>query len=572
MWYRTVLSSEHQDGVTEENLNIPVSVSLVQILQAFKQNGWRGLIVGGAVRDALLGYVPKDIDIEVYGPDFNQLSSVLNEYGYVLGNATNSAESSSIIGKAFGVIKFRDKEGNDYDFSLPRRDSKTGEGHTGFDIQVDPNMSPFEAAKRRDFSFNALAYDPLNYKMYDYFGGRNDLENKILRATDEKTFGEDPLRVLRGMQFAARMGLTIEPKTAQIAKTLADDLKDLYKTSDNTNGISRERVAEEFMKLATKGKFPGSAIQYLIDTGWIKYFPQIEAIVDVPQEYEWHPEGPVHTHTAHVMDAAASIADRRGLTGDDRAVAIFAALGHDFAKAFTTEQKEKGGKMRWTAHGHEEAGGPVVQEFLKNIGVKNDIINRVVPLVKNHLNHIQYKDSNIGKRQVRILSHNLSPATIEELVDLIEADHSGRPPLPKKLPDQAQWLLDAAKADDVHNRKPAPVITGKHVVPYFQGKTGPHIGKAVQEAYKAYLKDHYSTLEEGKAWLENYVKPSAALLRGEHVLPYFNGRGGPEVGKILDDAWNAQLENKFADQESAQKWLSIYMKTNYQPIDSRPEN
>lgn len=926
MWYQRLITASERRGITEQPLNIPLSPALQNILWELSANGWRGLVVGGAVRDAVLGHVPKDIDVEVYGPDFAQLAAVLKKHGHVLGGAADSQDSKEpyedfvpdpnvpdhlrdsqkyyggfhdrpglgwmpnpkprpksepVIGKAFGVIKFRDKEGNDYDFSLPRRDSKTGEGHTGFDIQVDPNMSPMEAASRRDFTFNcfahetrmltkdgvfeiaelsgrshdvlnqdgqwvsaliracgqqtlmkltlqrngvrkdifvtpnhrwfirnkhtgkytsvrtteqlkkghfipsvfpknisngtalntdaicrgfvfgdgsltygskniasvanfcgekdkillqyfeklpigcspkdypgvtkiqglpfewkievpdlnnedvsylygwlagyfaadgcvdkkgcptlcsaslenieyvkllcqklgigflhtnvfvgagyksdsiryilsfvkstlepnffivpehkrrfeqgsgqertgwsvvsvevtdrfeevycaevpidhafvlednvltsnSMAYDPLNGELHDYFGGQSDLANKILRATDKEKFGEDPLRVLRGMQFAARMGLTIEPETAQLASQLADQLPELYKNDKNVAGISRERVTEEFMKLATKGKYPGSAIQYLMDTGWIRYFPQIAAIVDVPQDEEWHPEGPVHTHTAHVMNAAAEIADRRGLKGDDRAVAIFAALGHDFAKATTTEQREKGGKMRWTSHGHEEAGGPVVKEFLKSIGVKNDIVNRVVPLVRKHLNHIQYKSESIPKGSVRSLAHEIYPATIEELVDLIEADHSGRPPLEKQLPEQARWLYEAAKADAVHNRKPPQVLTGKHVLPWYQGKVGQHIGKAVSEAYQAYLKGKYTTEEEGQEWLRNYMKANAALLRGQDVMPYFNGKGGPEVGRILDSAWDAQVAGDYADEVGARAWLENYMKS-----------
>lgn len=783
MWYKKIILANELGGISKQKLDIPLSSALHNILLTLEQNGWRGLIVGGAVRDAITGHIPKDIDIEVYGPNFNQLAAVLKRYGHVLGGADDE-NNGQVIGKAFGVIKFRDDEGNDYDFSLPRRDSKTGDGHTGFDIQVDPNMSPKEAASRRDFSFNSLAFDPLTSELHDYFGGKQDLDNKILRATDMEKFGDDPLRVLRGMQFAARMGLTVDPETAKLAIRLANEIPDLYKSPENPNGISRERVTEEFMKLATKGKFPGSAIQYLQDTGWIKYFPQIEAIVDVPQEYEWHPEGwsssivpsdffstsmaqsmsidfltrdfikaalaqttigkakdvtrntqafiknsgfvfnlaatsstrrcdfgfsplvfspttitppksfvgrravlangankvipvmfkiplsrmdsimqssvddfkvvngiiesvaitmmdmlagkqfpsqmnlhdvsvqehastdagdrnfsitpnimnpkfsvvnndivfnfelivkgdvdthnievpgkneaylvnlgGVHTHTAYVMNAAAEIADRRGLTGDDRAVAIMAALGHDFAKAFTTEQREKGGKMRWTAHGHEEAGGPVVQEFLKSIGVKDDIISRVVPLVRKHLNHIQYKNEKIPNGTVRGLAHELYPSTIEDLVDLVEADHSGRPPLPKKLPEQARWLLDAAKADNVHNRKPPQILTGKHMLPWFNGKAGPHIGKAVKDAYNAYLKGKYTTPEEAEVWLHNYMKENAQLLRGQDVLPYFGGKGGPQVGQILDKAWDAQAAGEYVDETAARAWLENYMKS-----------
>jgi tRNA nucleotidyltransferase (CCA-adding enzyme) len=203
MWYSKKIFAN--TDISKQELNIPVSASLQNILKDLQSKNWRGLIVGGAVRDAVTGQIPKDVDVEVYGPNFDQLAEVLKNHGSILG-ASSQTDESQVIGKAFGVIKFKDSEGNDYDFSLPRRDSKTGVGHTGFDIQVDPNMSPKEAASRRDFTINSLAYDPLTQELHDYFGGKDDLQNKILRATDVEKFGEDPLRVLRGMQLISRIG------------------------------------------------------------------------------------------------------------------------------------------------------------------------------------------------------------------------------------------------------------------------------------------------------------------------------------------------------------------------------
>jgi tRNA nucleotidyltransferase (CCA-adding enzyme) len=548
MWYRVVLAAAQQGEVYHQPLNIPVSGTLRRILDALAQSDRRALIVGGSVRDALQGMVPKDIDIEVYGTSYDDLVAILSRFGQV-----------DVVGKSFGVIKLRDEEGNDFDFSIPRRESKTGVGHRDFAVSFDAGITPKEAASRRDFTINALAYDPLSEEVHDYFGGVNDLQNKVLRHTSP-AFAEDPLRVLRGMQFAARFGMDLAPETAKmIREELSED--------DHYHSLAKERISEEFMKLATKGQFPGRALQYLKDTGWIRFFPQLEAIVGVPQDEEWHPEGDVDIHTAHVMDAAAEIADRDGLKGDDRAALIFAAMGHDLAKATTTEQREKGGRMRWTAHGHEEASGPMAEELMKSIGIKKEIIQRVRPIIERHLEHIRFKPGTTSPAQVRQLADALHPATIEELARLMEADASGRPPLPKGLPEEARLMLELARQDGSHAGRPQPLVQGRDVMPYFQNQGGKHIGEAVQEAYKAQLKAKITTVEQARAWLDNHIKSRASLLRGTDVLPYFDNKGGPHIADVLTQAWQAQRAGEFDSPEGARAWLDAYMQ-NQPPASS----
>lgn len=542
-WYTAVLSAAQQRGeVYQEALDIPTSNTLRSILSALAAQNRRALVVGGAVRDALQRLAPKDFDIEVYNATFSELAEILAGYGRV-----------DLVGKSFGVIKFTDSEGNDYDFSVPRRDNKTGIGHKDFAISFDPTLSPKEAAARRDFTFNALAYDLLSQELHDYYGGRQDLESKILRHTSP-AFSEDPLRVLRGMQFAARMGLTIAPETAEMAQGMAVHYPSLAK----------ERVAEEWMKLAIRGRYPGSAIRYLQLTGWIAHYPEIENIVGVPQEEEWHPEGPVDVHTALVMDAAARIADRDGIQGEDRAVLIFAALGHDFAKSLpekggTTIQREKDGRMRWTAYGHEEASGPLAEQFLQSIGIKNEIIQRVRPIIEKHLEHIRFKPVTNSPKSVRQLAATLHPGTIEELARLMESDASGRPPLPQHMPEQAQRMLDMARKEGVNLGRPTPLIQGRDVMPYYGGRGGPHIGAVTSAAYKAQLNGAINTPEEAALWLKNHLKTKTALVRGEDVLPYFEGRPGPHVGEVVNAAWEAQRNNAFTDSEGAKRWLEQYM-------------
>jgi len=445
------------------------------------QYGYRALVVGGALRDALLCHDAKDVDIEVYGISYNRLAEILSSHGRV-----------DLVGISFGVIKFTPPDGSTYDFSIPRRDSKTGRSHRDFHSTFDQSITPREAASRRDFTINSMAYDPLTAELLDFFGGRQDLENRILRATSQ-AFAEDPLRVLRGMQFACRFDLTLDPATAEMSRLIAGE----YST------LPRERIAEEFMKWAVKSQRPGRIAEYLNATGWIVHFPEIAQLFGVPQDPEWHPEGDVGVHTMHVLNEAARIAIRDGLEGDDRAVLLFAALAHDFAKPATTERRERDGRLRWTSWGHEPAGGPLARAFLERIGIKNEIVEKVVRLVENHLVH-HAMGMTVTPRAVRRLAIRLAPASIEQLVRLIEADASGRPPLAPGLPPPAARIRDAARAEAVAIAPQPPLILGRHILPYFDGRPGRHIGEVTHAAYEAQADGAFSTEAEALRWLEEY--------------------------------------------------------------------
>jgi tRNA nucleotidyltransferase (CCA-adding enzyme) len=455
---------------------------LEEILRKLNASGHRPVVVGGAVRDALLGIPPKDFDIEIHNASYDTLSKLLGPYGRI-----------DQIGRSFGVIKLS-LPTRQFDFTIPRRENKTGPQHRDFQTSFDPSITPQEAASRRDFTINALAYDPLTDEILDFFNGRADLENRILRATSA-AFAEDPLRVLRGMQFACRFDLTLDPATAETCRGIAAE----YST------LARERVSEEFMKWAIKSPHPGRILEYLTDSGWLIHFPEIATLAGVPQDPGWHPEGDVGTHTMLVVNAAASIAQRENLNGDARAVLLFSALAHDFAKPATTKLREREGKMRWTSWDHEAQGGPLARTFLERIGIKSAIIDQVVPLVENHLAH-----SNIGReatpRAVRRLAMRLAPASITQLINLIEADHSGRPPLPPGLPAGAVRIQAMAQSQSVAQGPQPPLIQGRDVLPYFDNVPGKPIGDVVKAAYEAQLDGAFSAPDEASSWLAAYLK------------------------------------------------------------------
>lgn len=349
----------------------------------------RAYLVGGCVRDALLGNAQKDFDLEVYGVGYEELARQLGARGRV-----------DLVGKSFGVIKYSRPDGGQWDFSLPRRDSKQGAGHQGFQVEFNPNLDLRTAASRRDFTINALMFDPRTGEYLDFFGGREDLTNRILRHTSA-AFVEDPLRVLRGMQFVARFELTPADETTELCRSIVGTFPEL----------AVERVGMEWSKWAQLSRRPSAGLRFLQATAWLQHFPEIAALVGTPQDPEWHPEGDVFTHTGHACDALAALPEWQAADATTRSVLMFAVLEHDLAKPQTTHEAERDGRIRIVSPGHEKQGGPLAEAFLTRIAAPKEIKARVIPLVTHHLAHLQSASS----RAVRRLANALKPATIAEL-------------------------------------------------------------------------------------------------------------------------------------------------------------
>jgi tRNA nucleotidyltransferase (CCA-adding enzyme) len=307
-----------------------------KILEAIAAAGGRPLQIGGSVRDQVLGHVAKDFDIEVYNLSADALIAVLQQFGKV-----------DTVGKSFGVIKLRNN-GNDYDFSLPRRENKSGVGHKGFIVNCDPSMTVAEACARRDFTINAICFDPLKGEYIDPLNGEADLGLRRLHPCSDH-FKEDPLRVLRGMQFAGRFRLLPSP----MCIVMCEEVKEEYKT------LAAERIWGEWEKWAEKSIIPSYGLKFLYITGWIDHYPELVALLDCEQEEAWHPEGTVFQHSCHVVDEMANICEREKIVGEDRVVLMFAALCHDLGKPATTEVMD--GRIK--SHGHCEVGVPVAEKF-----------------------------------------------------------------------------------------------------------------------------------------------------------------------------------------------------------------
>ncbi|OED39349.1 hypothetical protein AB833_15555 [Chromatiales bacterium (ex Bugula neritina AB1)] len=448
-----------------------------KLLEAIQQAGGTPLKVGGCVRDNLLGIDNKDVDIEVYGLPYDQLVRVLEKFGRV-----------ATVGRSFGVIKLW-HEGEEYDFSLPRRDSKTGRGHKGFVVEHDHSLSPREAAMRRDYTINSMA-ESTDGELIDPFNGADDLRAKILRATSPQ-FVEDPLRVLRGMQFAARFEMRVEAQTAEMCRTLAGEF----------DTLAIERIWTEFVKLCCKGQQPGLGIQFLIDTGWLELFPQLQDMHNSPQDPEWHPEGCVLTHTMHCMNAAVEVADREGIEGEDRLVLVLALLCHDIGKPVTLAKNEAG---RYTNFGHAEKGVPIAEDFLKSIGATTRVIERVLPLVKYHMVHLSLEIDNISHRFVRRLARNLGSATISELAMVMEADKSGRPPLAKGAHPTSVEIVKLAEELALQHEPPMPIVQGRDLIRHFGVKGGPSFRKVLDAAFEAQLNGEFDNVTDGINYLRQH--------------------------------------------------------------------
>jgi tRNA nucleotidyltransferase (CCA-adding enzyme) len=435
----------------------------------------RAFLVGGCVRDWLLGLPVKDYDIEVFGMNYQALVSALSRWGKV-----------DLVGQSFGVIKLTTAPGRTYDFSIPRRDSKIGAGHQGFEITFDPDITPEQAAARRDFTINSLAFDPRKQEILDCFGGVEDLKNGILRHTSP-AFTEDPLRVLRGMQFAARLNLTPAPETVALSRSIRHTYSEL----------ASERVCEEWFKWAEKSRCPSRGLRFLVDTGWSEHFPEIHALLGVPQEPEWHPEGDVFIHTCHCLDALVDLPEWQAADRVSRIVYSLAVLAHDFAKPLTTHRALKNGVERIVSPGHEEAGGPLAESFLARINAPNEIRERVIPLVQNHLAHL----NQVTDRGVRRLARKLAPETVRGLCIVMTADHYGRPPLPRQTPPGVTELRQKADELNLALTAPRPLLLGRHLLAIGLNP-GPPMGKLLHDAFEAQIDGHFHDLLGAYLWLQ----------------------------------------------------------------------
>lgn len=445
---------------------LPIIDQAVAIARHVALHGGRALVVGGFVRDRLLGRASKDLDVEVFGVPESELRSLLSRLGRV-----------DPVGQAFPVYKV-----GGVDVALPRRESKSGRGHKGFDVVGDPFMPPQEAARRRDFTINAMAWDPLTDEIVDFHGGQRDLRDRILRVVDAATFADDSLRVLRALQFAARFELTLDAQAKTLCAAIALD------------DLPSERIWGEIEKLLLVAERPSIGFALARELGVVhQLLPDLEPLYDCPQDPEWHPEGDVWTHTLMVIDEA------RRRNGDlDRprlATVMLSAICHDLGKPLTTAMID--GRVR--SPGHEEAGVPAATRVLDTLNVHTldgfDVRTQALAIVAQHLRPSAFYKARetITTGAFRRLAQKVD---MELLTRFARADCHGRTGTFDC--SAMDWFIDRARQLGVEHEAPAPILLGRHLIA-LGVEPGPRMGEILRAVYEKQLDDAVTSLDEAQA-------------------------------------------------------------------------
>jgi len=436
-----------------------------RVAAAVREAGGRALCVGGFVRDRLIGHPSTDLDLEVFGIAQDALLPLLQSLGRV-----------EPVGQAFPVYKL-----GAIDVALPRRESKTGRGHKGFTVEGDPSMPFEEAARRRDFTINAIGWDPLTDDYLDPFGGRQDLDLRVLRVVDRNTFADDSLRVLRALQFAARFDLTIDPETARICSAIALD------------DLPAERIWGEFEKLLLQAERPSIGFALARELGVIhQLLPEMEALYDCPQDPEWHPEGNVWIHTLMVIDQARTL--NAGLDRPRLAAVMLGAVCHDLGKPETTAIID--GRVK--SPGHEAAGVGATTKILDRLNVNTldnfDVRRQVLGIVTEHLRPMAFFKTRetVTDGAFRRLAQKVD---LELLAHFARADCTGRTGAFDC--SGIEWFLERARALGVEHKPPAPILLGRHLIEMGVAP-GPRMGEILRAVYELQLDSLVTSLEEAR--------------------------------------------------------------------------
>jgi tRNA nucleotidyltransferase (CCA-adding enzyme) len=423
-----------------------------EIVAAIAQHKGRALLVGGAVRDMVMHLAIKDVDIEVYGLTEQELENILKQFGPV-----------SLVGKAFGVLRIH---GLDVDWSLPRADSP-GRKPT---VVIDPHMPVETAARRRDLTMNAMAFDLITEQLIDPCGGMTDIKNKLLCTPDSRFFVQDPLRFYRVMQFIGRFEMMPD-----------DELTGLCREMD-ISAVSRERIEEEFKKLLLRSTRPSLGIRWLHAIGRLQeILPELYDTVGIEQEPQWHPEGDVFEHSMQALDAAAIIAQKYD-DEFDKLILLYAALCHDLGKVTTT--REVNGVIK--SIGHEKESKKCARTMMKRITHNGDLIDAVSSLVLHHMTPLQFTKNKAKLPAYQRLADKLSSlVNMSMLIDLCIADKRGRNgaghiPLGIDFPDVAEFKEKTDRAG-VMLGGVEPLLKGADIVDIVS--PGPEMGRILRLAY-----------------------------------------------------------------------------------------
>lgn len=457
------------------------------ILLAIKEEGGIPYLVGGSVRDFVMGREIKDIDIEVHKISIEVLEKCLKKFGPV-----------SLVGKQFGVLK---SYMLDIDWSMPRKDSKGRKPS----IIVDPEVTIKEACRRRDVTMNAMAIDLSLLcesgkfesgvcEIIDPYNGQADIKNKVLRAVDKILFTDDPLRFYRVMQFVGRFEMEPDDELNEICKKM--DLREVA----NGGELARERIYEEIKKLFLKSKNPSLGFRWVNKLGRLKeLFPEIGALVGVDQRSDYHPEGDVFEHTMQALDASALFS----LEDDEKFMIMLAALCHDFGKVRTTDKEG-------SAKGHEEAGVPLAKSFLQRFTWDSVLIRSVCKLVRYHRSPWDLVKQESGLKAYKRLALHLAPEVTPRQLSLVAlADGRSRNdksslPLSEcnnKGEEILKVFMQRVENAKVEHGPEQPVLQGRDLLGIVE--PGPEMGRLLKKAYDIQIDEGVTDKEELKKRILN---------------------------------------------------------------------
>lgn len=425
--------------MSREESTTPLLAKAQTIAREVQAKGGRALLVGGYVRDELLGLHPKDADLEVYGIEAGDLRRMLQRFGRV-----------DCVGESFRVYKLvwfartgAGKQRFELDLTLPRRDRKVGEGHRGFEVEGDPHATIEDAARRRDFTINAILKDPLSGDIIDPFGGRRDLEARLLRVVDPNHFGEDSLRVLRAVQFAARFELTIEPETIDLCRSIPLD------------DLPAERIWGEWEKLLLKAPRPSLGIRAAHQLDVLeRLFPDVElAFMRRGKEL------------LRTVDAASQ--EKSELPFEKQVTLMMAAIAS---------------YLGWRG----------ARKFLNRLNVftlrRYDVRRNVIVLAgeRKRVREWYQRSEQIQDREFRWLSTRCEPRMVYHLARA------------RGDAEAAEWFIAKMRSLGVEEGPPEPFLMGRHLLDMGL-EPGPCIGKIVQETYARQLTGEITTLNEALA-------------------------------------------------------------------------
>ncbi len=431
--------------------------------------------VGGTVRDRLLTGQPepKDADYLVTGLPFRGLMEILRGFGRV-----------DLVGRVFGVIKFTprgaDPAETQFDFALPRKETSTGAGHRDFEVAFDHELPVEQDLYRRDFTINAIAREVVSGVYVDPLNGRADIESRLIRITTPESFREDPLRMLRAIQFAARFEFAIEPETLAALRREAG----LIKT------VSPERIAEELNKLLVKAAKPSIGFKLMQESGLLQHvLPELEATVGVEQPGPYH-RWPVFEHTLEVIDAAPP-----------RLLLRMAALCHDLGKPATKRIKDEGGA---SFYGHDALGTRITRGLLERLRYPNDFVDDVCLLVDRHMFNTEVTDKGL-----RRLVRRTGTEMIFELLELRRADTIGQGM--GQTNDDVDFFERRIR-EEIDKRPPFGLkdlaVNGNDLMRIFALEPGKRVGQTLDHLLEVVLdypeKNEFETLiHEAKNFLQN---------------------------------------------------------------------